>query len=120
MAEHWLTEAEIGVISNERVQLAVTFMARNTATPLTDEDMAASVGLSARQLDRLFRLCLNESPAGFFRKLRLYRADWLLRNTGKTIVEIAAECGFVDSSHLTKRYKNLFGRTPGQTRLENC
>jgi len=91
-------------------------MELNLAAALTTGEMALAAGISARQLDRLFRLSLNESPAGFFRKLRLYRADWMLRNTDKTVVEIAAECGFVDSSHLAKRYKWLFGCTPGQTR----
>ena len=102
--------------TDERVRLAVTFMELNLATALTTGEVAQAAGVSARQLDRLFRLSHNESPAGFFRRLRLHRADWLLRNTDKTVVEIAAECGFVDSSHLAKRYKRLFGCSPGQTR----
>ncbi len=103
-------------IVDPRVRRAVFYMEQNIASNVRAEDAALEVGISTRQLERLFQVFLRESPAGYFRKLRLRHANWLLHNTRRSITDIALECGFSDSSHFAKRYKEFFGHSPGHTR----
>jgi transcriptional regulator GlxA family with amidase domain len=103
-------------ITDPRVRRAVFYMEQNLSAMVTTEDVAGEVGISTRQLERLFQVFLRESPAGYFRKLRLRHANWLLHNTQRSITDIAIECGFSDSSHFAKRFKEFFGHSPGQAR----
>ncbi|UQZ89089.1 AraC family transcriptional regulator [Deltaproteobacteria bacterium Smac51] len=103
-------------INDPRVRRAVFFMEQNLTANLTSEDTAREAGISTRQLERLFQDLLKDSPAGHFRKLRLRRANWLLLHTRRTITDIAQECGFSDSSHFAKRYKEFYGHAPSYDR----
>jgi len=103
-------------ITDPRVRKAVFFMIQNLSVIISTEDAAREAGLSPRQLERLFKETLGESPAEYLRGLRLKQANWLVRNTRKTITDIATECGFADSSHFAKWYKNSFGLPPGRDR----
>lgn len=105
-------------ITDPRIRKAIFYMEQNISATLTTEDMAEEVGISTRQLERLFQIYVRESPSSYFRKLRLRHANWLLYNTRQSITDIALECGFADSSHFAKRYKEFFGHPPGLARLE--
>jgi transcriptional regulator GlxA family with amidase domain len=98
------------------VRKATVFMEKNVHSILNTDKVDREVGLSNRQLKRLFITSLRDSPMGYFRKLRLRRAHWLSRHTALPITEIALECGFTDSSHLAMRCKEFFGYQPSQTR----
>lgn len=52
------------------------------------------------------------SPAQYRTKLRLQRAEWLLKNTRMSVTDAALECGFQDSSSLSRTLKRLKGTTP--------
>jgi len=84
--------------------------------PLDIRELARLVGISARQVERLFREQLGMSPKVFYLKLRLARARTLLRQTVDPIVEVAVECGFASTSHFSHAYKRLFGIPPTQER----
>ncbi|MDR1309718.1 MAG: GlxA family transcriptional regulator [Deltaproteobacteria bacterium] len=101
---------------DKRVRKASVFMERNLSIPLSTDKLAREVGVSSRQLERLFIGSLKDSPVGYFRKLRLRRAHWLLHHSDMTITEIALECGFNNSSHFAKRYKDFFGHSPSYSR----
>ena len=103
-------------IVDPRIRRAVFFMEQNLNSLVTSEEAAEEAGISTRQLERLFQIFLRESPAEYFRKLRLRHADWLLHNTRKSVTDIAQECGFADSSHFARRYKEFFGLSPTQAR----
>ncbi len=106
-------------IPDPRVRRAVFFMIQNLSVNIGTEDAAREAGLSPRQLERLFQETLKESPAGFLRNLRLKQAHWLVRRTRRTITDIAVECGFSDSSHFAKWYKEHFGHPPTADRRED-
>lgn len=103
-------------IPDARVRKAVLFMTQNLSVVISTEDAAREAGISPRQLERLFKETLDESPAEYLRSLRLKQANWLVLNTRKTITDIATECGFSDSSHFAKWYKDYFGQPPGRDR----
>lgn len=74
--------------------------------------IAVQSGVSQRQLQRLFRRHLGMTPTQYFLKARLQRARHLLQFSTLSVTEIAIATGFASISHFTRRYTELYGRTP--------
>jgi transcriptional regulator GlxA family with amidase domain len=79
---------------------------------------AQRAGVSVRQLERRFRRALGFAPAEIFRRIRLDYAAFLLERTDLPVLEIAIDCGFVDSAHMARDFKACFNVTPTRYRLE--
>ena len=79
---------------------------------------AERVGVSVRQLERRFKRELGLSPAALFRKLRLDYAASLLQRTDLPVFEIAIDCGFVDSAHLARDFRERFAMSPTHYRIQ--
>ncbi len=105
-------------ISNPKLVQAIGVMEKHTEEVIDREEIAAMVGLSRRQLERLFRRYLNTSPARYYLKIRLERSKNLLSQTTMPITEIAFASGFSSASHFSKCYRDLFGVTPRLARNE--
>jgi transcriptional regulator GlxA family with amidase domain len=103
-------------ISHPKLIRAIAEMESFVEEALSREEIAARVGLSRRQLERLFRRYLNTSPARYYLRLRLERARLLLTQTTMPVTEIAFACGFTSASHFSKCYRDMFGRTPREQR----
>jgi transcriptional regulator GlxA family with amidase domain len=101
---------------SERLKQAVRLMEANLEIPIAPNDIAESVGISLRQLERLFGKYLHTSPQQYYVELRLQRARNLLMQTDAPIIEVALSCGFATHSHFTRRYKQVFGMTPHTAR----
>ncbi len=84
--------------------------------PVAKSEIAERIGLSTRQLERLFRHNLGDSPTRFYLKLRLERARNLLRQTSMPITEISLACGFDSASHFARKYREVFGLRPSEDR----
>jgi transcriptional regulator GlxA family with amidase domain len=91
-------------------------MERSLTEPMQVEELTASIGLSRRQIERLFRNELRCSPARYYLKLRLERAQLLLVQSAMPVVEVAIACGFVSASHFSKCYRETFGCSPQEAR----
>ena len=65
-----------------------------------------------RQLQRLFRQHLQDTPMGYYLKLRLQRARRLLMGTNLSVLEVELACGFGSPSVFSRADKKLFGRAP--------
>ena len=91
-------------------------MESHPGEPLSRTDTARRIGLSTRQLDRLFAEKLGASFAGHYRGVRLERARDLLRQSSVPITEIALGCGFSSGSHFSRAYRQAFGITPAMER----
>jgi transcriptional regulator GlxA family with amidase domain len=95
-----------------RVQQSIHFIQQRLDDPPPVAAIARYVGVSARQLERLFASGLGQSPASFQRKIRLDYARWLILNSKRPLTEIAMSAGFADSAHLSRDFKAAFGDTP--------
>ena len=99
-----------------RLADAVALMESNIEEPISLDEVAGHVGISKRQLERLFKDYLDTTPARYYMELRLQRARLLLRQTRMSITEVALSCGFVSVPHFTTRYSGLFGGSPREER----
>lgn len=108
-------KARLGV-QHAKVVRAIEIMEANLSDPLSLAGIAYHVGLSRRQVERLFEREMGLSPARYYLEMRLDRARHLLRQSQMPIVEIAMACGFVSSSHFAKCYRELYTRSPQQER----
>lgn len=95
---------------------AIALMEQTLAFPLPKREIAGRIGISPRQLERLFKQELGQSPSRFYMALRLQRARRLLRQTPMSVTEVAFACGFETASHFAKCYKEVFGERPSRER----
>jgi len=100
--------ARLGMRS-EPVKRAVRMMEEHLEDPVTTADVAAAVGLSIRQLERLFGKHLACSPKKYYLDLRLRRARNLLLQTDMPMAEIAMASGFVSVAHFSRSYRQTYG-----------
>ncbi len=95
---------------------AVALMERHIEAPLALSEIAARVGISLRQLQRLFEQELARRPRDFYLELRLTRARRLLTETDHDILSIALATGFGAASSFSRAYKRRYGVNPRQHR----
>ena len=109
--------ARLGV-QNSKVLTIIELMEANLAEPLSLVEIASHVGLSRRQIERLFSQEMGRSPERYYLEIRLDRARHLLMQSALPVVEVAVACGFVSASHFSKCYRELYARSPQQERGE--
>lgn len=95
-----------------RVRRAAMAMEQNLGHPLAVAEIARRVGVSVRQLDRLFKAELNAGPGEVYRDMRVAYGRWLLSHSRRSVTEIAAMAGFVDGAHFSRAFKAASGLAP--------
>ncbi|HEV8712064.1 MAG TPA: GlxA family transcriptional regulator [Candidatus Binatia bacterium] len=80
--------------------------------------LASKEGISQREIRRLFQKYLGSSPQAYHRILRLQKAQSMLRQTDKSISEVALACGFTSSSDFSRAYRRQFRCRPLEDRRE--
>lgn len=107
--------ARMGV-RHPKLTTVIHRMEENIEEPISPVTLAAEVGMSTRQLERLFRRYLNRSPKRYYMDLRLQQARNLLLQTDMSVINVALACGFTSPSHFSKCYRAHFNRTPYRER----
>lgn len=95
---------------------AVRLMETAIEQPLGIAAVANRLGVSSRQLERLFQRHLGVSPAAYQLRLRLERARELLRLSPLPVTDVGLACGFQSAAHFSTAYARHFGRPPSRER----
>lgn len=95
---------------------AVSLMEANIEEPMALDELSRHIGLSRRQLERLFKTYLDCVPTRYYLQLRLERARQLLLQTSMPVVDVALACGFISAPHFSKCYRLIFGIPPREDR----
>ena len=111
--------ARVG-LGSAKLTEAVALMEANLGEPLPTEDIARLVGVSRRQLERLFKQHLDALPSRYYAELRLARAKRLLQQTGQSILQVGLGCGFATGSHFSNAYRARFGHAPREERSQRA
>ena len=103
-------------VRHPKLSLVIQMMENNIEEPISPSILAREVGMSTRQLERLFRRYLNRSPKRYYMELRLQKARNLLMQTEMSVINVALACGFASPSHFSKCYRSHYNTTPYRER----
>ena len=98
------------------VRDAIALFTDNLEDPLNITDIAQQVGVSLRQLERMFQKTTDRTPLAYYRSLRMHKARQLLLYGNYTMAEVAAAVGYASSFTLIKNYSEVFGVHPKEDR----
>ncbi len=102
--------------AHEGLEKAVRLIQGKLDERLRIGTVATQVGLSTRQLERLFKRHFGQTPAALWKRWRLERARALLTQTAMPITDVSIACGFTTAAHFSTAYRHQFGCTPSTER----
>ncbi len=105
-------------VHNAKVVQVIERMEQHIETPLSSEALAAAIGVTRRQLERLFQDHLRVSPLQFYLRLRLERARHLLRQSSMGVIEVGLACGFAAASAFSRADRRHYALSPSDDRKE--
>ena len=114
--ERQLLPTAVRLSASSKLSEAVALMESNLSEPLTTEEIASLVGVSRRQLERLFKQHLDTLPSRWYLDQRMISARRLLQQTSQSILQIGLSCGFSSGAHFSNAYRQCFERTPRDER----
>jgi len=94
------------------VKRAMRYIEENLGEYLPAHAIARATGLSRGRLHSLFHAEVGESPSEYVLHRRIERAMDLLRNSDRSIIDIAIELGFSTSQNFSRSFRTYFGFTP--------
>jgi AraC-like DNA-binding protein/mannose-6-phosphate isomerase-like protein (cupin superfamily) len=99
-------------------RLGALYVHDNLDRALTPDEIAHHLGVSRRQLTRLFSSHTGAPPALYIERARIDRAQGLLRAGQKSIKEIAQLVGYPDVHHFTRAFTRVAGTSPARYRQQ--
>lgn len=99
------------------LQRARDFLHAQMAHDVSLEELATYSGVDRFRLTRQFKKAFGQSPHAYLVRLRLRAARAMLAR-GMAPVEVAAEVGFADQSHLGVWFRRAFRMTPAAYRKQ--
>jgi AraC-like DNA-binding protein len=99
-----------------RVARAVEHLRRNLGEPLRIEELARLAGMSTARFERVIKRIFHVTPVQLVTKARLEAAVQLLTGTGRSIAQVAQECGYSDHSAFCRHFKAAVEMTPSEFR----
>jgi AraC family carnitine catabolism transcriptional activator len=101
------------------LERALALMEQSIEEPMPVQAIARKVGVTSRQLQRLFARALETTPVRHYQRLRLSRAHALLQQTDLSVTEIAVSAGFNSLEHFCRLYRRQFNCRPRDDRRQS-
>ncbi|MGN0131207.1 MAG: helix-turn-helix domain-containing protein [Lachnospiraceae bacterium] len=102
----------------ERIKSMLLYIRENYTRKIELEEIAAAANISTRECLRCFRSSLDTTPFTYLLDYRIHAASRLLRETDKSVTEIAYETGFSTVSYFSKKFRSIMSCTPLEYRKE--
>lgn len=103
-------------LSAAKLKLVTDYINAHLDSDLKLKELSAIAQISPYHFLRLFKQSLGITPHQYILQQRIDRVKDLLQSSSLDIAEIAFRVGFCDSSHLTRSFKSILGKTPSQWR----
>jgi AraC-like DNA-binding protein len=97
---------------NQMISKVTTYMQKNYAQKVGNSDLIKIAHLSEYHFLRLFKKCMGISPYEYLTNYRINKSKSLLKQTAKSINEIAYSVGFNNANNFIREFKILVGTTP--------
>ncbi len=95
---------------------ALDHFENNVGASVTPSALARRARLAPHRFARLMKRFFGLTPSQFIAKTRIAAASRLLRETERSVSDIALDCGFYDHSAFTRTFRAMTGVTPTQFR----
>jgi AraC family transcriptional regulator len=92
------------------------YVREQLAEEISTETLAGLVELSPFHFSRVFKQATGMSPLQFVTRERITRAQQLIRETSRSLIEVALEVGYTSPSHFAKVFRRITGATPTEFR----
>jgi AraC-like DNA-binding protein len=106
-----LGEPKSGV---HRIAAAVSWIREHFAQPITVEEMAATVAMSASSFHQQFKAVTSMSPLQYQKVLRLHEARRLMLFQNMDASDACRRAGYLSPSQFSREYSRFFGNAPGK------
>ena len=112
-----VAKAAISPRDDAFMQKVLAFVEKHIAdSDANIDNMSSELAISRSGLNRKTKLFFGITPIELLREARIRRAEILLKDDGKTVNEIAYDCGFSDPKYFSKCFKASTGKTPSEYR----
>jgi AraC family transcriptional regulator len=88
----------------------------NLTSDLDLQTLAEETGYSRSHFLRMFRAATGYAPHQYVLRVRLKRAQELMRLGSTSLIDVAAHCGFSSHAHMSRIFRQLLGLTPSEYR----
>lgn len=105
-----------GGLSPLQAKMVTDYIELHLEQPLSLDDLAKVVNVSASHFLRQFKLRFGCAPHHYVVQRRLARAQQLLERTSLALKEVSANSGFADQSHMTRLFQRYLNTTPSAYR----
>lgn len=106
-------------VGDENLRTAIRYLHEHYSEKISMPVVAQRAGLSLRNLQRRFKLQLNQTPQAALQYIRINRAKQLLRETNLTLDSIAGKTGYLSANYLCDQFRRTTGQSPGAYRSKN-
>lgn len=96
----------------EQIKPALEYIEKNYSTRITLSTLAGLAGFSPKYFCRYFKSVVHRTPIDYLNYYRVECAAHLLTDGNMNVAEVAARCGFADSSAFIKQFRRYKGDTP--------
>ena len=97
---------------NDKLLKAVAFLEERLEEEFDLDACAEHLGVSRRQIERLFNRYLGVTPVRYMNDLRLQHGRVLLAETDMSVTEVAVACGYASTSHFSKSFRKKYDVSP--------
>jgi AraC-like DNA-binding protein len=103
-----------------RLKRVTEYVNAHIGDPITLADLANAAGLTRMYFAAQFRASVGMCPHEYVIRERLRRAQSLLQEPSRTLVDVALSVGFQTQAHFTTVFRRYIGNTPHRWRAEHC
>lgn len=96
----------------------ITYMHQHYSSQITLSDLAKVANTSVPNFCAVFRKTMGIAPMKYLQRIRIEKAQQLLKHTEMKIIQVAGECGFNTMSHFTKTFRSIVGVSPSDYRKD--
>jgi AraC family transcriptional regulator len=112
------TYARQGALPAHKLRRVIERMNADLDTDLDLKTIAAESGYSRNHFLRMFRVSTEYTPHQYFLRLRIEKAQSLMKSQSLRIIDIAESCGFASQSQFSRVFRRVIGVTPRQYRRD--
>lgn len=115
---HSLKSLSVEPQTGRHLGRAISLMRQQLSSNQTVDDIADRIGISRRQLDRLFLQRFAQTARVYWQEMRMQHLRWRLVNSDHRLAALADEVGAQDASHLNRMFRQRFGMSAGEYRKQ--